>query len=979
MKKIFACFLILAIAFSIFSGLTIFALETEGFAFTDPDEIYKLENVPDKNPLTFEAEIYFPQNTSNSSRGGVIIGNYGAGGRCINLEIYTNGNPRLYWVSPEGTAVNAVFNNVNVYNGQWTHLAVVVDITGDQAHCYVNGELAQTLSFVDASDVVCFKTFFVGGDYRSENAQYFKGRIKSLAIYSDMRTAQEIQSDMTALDKSDLIIAYDFKNINETSPSKFTDLSDNQNDANATLAPGTDQTILDKIVFAGKCTGTASYVIDETEEEPIEEPVIGVKLDINAIPGSNKVVHINNALAMADSMVFQGVLTFTTTVYNPNDHDITIGVQLKNGWGDLASNPYREIIVSAGTKRTVTLNVDLSESTNGIKEDINVRYNLVDGYQVGDEIYFSAEDAGTGFVDASTWWVQESTNIATAVTELPELEKVGYAEPVGARIKYTGTNSIVHVTGNYITDTTVTTTIYNTNYHDITVGVQLKDGWNDFDPVPYEEVVIPARFKKTVTLTAEGADPSTINLRYTVVDGLVTGDSIIVSIENVLDSFYTADWYTPESEYATVTELPMLPEVPAPTDQYVQYKINNDETVTIIGFDEDHSGEIVVPYTIAGYPVTKIGAEAFKNCEGLITIILSENLKSIGNGAFDGCDNLENVCYLGTQAQWEDIEIGADNDALLNATISYEYAAGKISGADVEIGSSLTINYFVQSAVNVNRLKMRFTVSTGKVVYVDGVKDEQTGFYKFAYTNINPQCMNDTITAELMLDEKTLATKENYSVKAYCENQLSRTKNELGFNTWNQYDAFKKLLADMLVYGAESQKYMNYNAENLPDTEAWVQEYKSTFTAPTGVKVITGNKDRNNCIKSASLNMANVNKIYFRLILTDANVKVLLNEVEVNKEELDLQKDGTYLLYTDGILATEFDKVFTVTLLDGNDNQLSKIEYNVNAFVQSKNQSTTIGDIVQALNNYGQSAQEFRAALNDNSGEFDIGEEDVVA
>ncbi len=232
MKKIFSLVLVLVLTLSIFSELTVFAVEKEGLAFTDPLGLYKLETAPNKNPITFETDIYFPKNTSGSNRGGVIFGNFGSENRCVSLEIYTNGNPRLYWVSPEGTVLNIVFSKVNVYNGAWTHLAVVADIDADKARCYVNGELIQTLAFKDASEVVCLSTFVVGGDFRSGNAQYFKGRMKSLAVYSDVRTETEIKSDMTSLDKSDLIVAYDFKNIaSEDYPNKLTDLSDNKNNA----------------------------------------------------------------------------------------------------------------------------------------------------------------------------------------------------------------------------------------------------------------------------------------------------------------------------------------------------------------------------------------------------------------------------------------------------------------------------------------------------------------------------------------------------------------------------------------------------------------------------------------------------------------------------------------------------------------------------------------------------------------------------
>ncbi len=203
---------------------------TEGFEFPSTDT-YRMADAADKLPVTFEATLYFPKTMSLSERGGVIIGNYGGATRCINFEIYSNGSPRLYWVDPSGTINNFVFNAVNLYTGEWTHIAVVLD--NMKLYCYINGELAQTLKYGKLSQDLCTDPFVVGGDLRSGNAQYFKGRIKSVAIYSDVRTADEIKADSKAasFDKDGLIAGYDFSAVKAGStPSEIADLSTNGND-----------------------------------------------------------------------------------------------------------------------------------------------------------------------------------------------------------------------------------------------------------------------------------------------------------------------------------------------------------------------------------------------------------------------------------------------------------------------------------------------------------------------------------------------------------------------------------------------------------------------------------------------------------------------------------------------------------------------------------------------------------------------------
>ena len=62
--------------------------------------------------------------------------------------------------------------------------------------CYVDGELKQTLTL--NNNFKAFKekhNMVIGGDHRNGNATYFTGRIESIALWSDVRTASEIKND----------------------------------------------------------------------------------------------------------------------------------------------------------------------------------------------------------------------------------------------------------------------------------------------------------------------------------------------------------------------------------------------------------------------------------------------------------------------------------------------------------------------------------------------------------------------------------------------------------------------------------------------------------------------------------------------------------------------------------------------------------------------------------------------------------------
>ena len=72
-----------------------------------------------------------------------------------------------------------------------------------------------------------------------------------------------------------------------------------------------------------------------------------------------------------------------------------------------------------------------------------------------------------------------------------------------------------------------------------------------------------------------------------------------------------------------------------------------------------------------GSGVTSIGEEAFYICEELTTVTIGSGVTSIGAKAFRSCNKLTDVYYIGSEDMWNRIDIGEENDPLLNATIHF--------------------------------------------------------------------------------------------------------------------------------------------------------------------------------------------------------------------------------------------------------------------------------------------------------------------
>lgn len=77
-------------------------------------------------------------------------------------------------------------------------------------------------------------------------------------------------------------------------------------------------------------------------------------------------------------------------------------------------------------------------------------------------------------------------------------------------------------------------------------------------------------------------------------------------------------------------------------------------------------GEIVIPEGVAS-----VGDGAFLGCSAAEKLSIPASVKSIGEGAFDECMFSGGVYYAGDLARWRTIKLGANNDALSNATLYF--------------------------------------------------------------------------------------------------------------------------------------------------------------------------------------------------------------------------------------------------------------------------------------------------------------------
>ena len=189
--------------------------ERTGISFTATDKYMATKVV--SAPNTFEAWVNIPSTLADGTRGGVILGTYGLGSPNFSFEVHEKGAPRLYVEDSDKAKTNDIdvkFSTVDLRTGTWTHVAIVRDNAAGELRCYINGELKETKSISFTGEIVANSPVCMGGDYRSGNAQYFKGQISSAAMYSDARTQAEIAADMLSYGKDGLLCAYEASEMN---------------------------------------------------------------------------------------------------------------------------------------------------------------------------------------------------------------------------------------------------------------------------------------------------------------------------------------------------------------------------------------------------------------------------------------------------------------------------------------------------------------------------------------------------------------------------------------------------------------------------------------------------------------------------------------------------------------------------------------------------------------------------------------------
>ncbi len=200
----------------------------EGMTFGTHTGRYSFTKALPSMPLTFEATMYFPY-TVTSDYTHIIMSNFQRTPTGFIFEITKGGQPSIMFYDEDDVRTRYTFSSVSVYNGKKTHIAIAADTQNNKIHCYVDGEIAQTLDLtINPLDFSTSQMAF-GTDHREVNLNLFRGALINVACYSDVRTASEIKADMNTQGTDDLILHFDMSEMKYGDTA--VDLSSSKNNA----------------------------------------------------------------------------------------------------------------------------------------------------------------------------------------------------------------------------------------------------------------------------------------------------------------------------------------------------------------------------------------------------------------------------------------------------------------------------------------------------------------------------------------------------------------------------------------------------------------------------------------------------------------------------------------------------------------------------------------------------------------------------
>ena len=302
-------------------------------------------------------------------------------------------------------------------------------------------------------------------------------------------------------------------------------------------------------------------------------------------------------------------------------------------------------------------------------------------------------------------------------------------------------------------------------------------------------------------------------------------------------------------------------------------------------------------------------------------------------------------------------------------TAPEEKPAPVINTVSLSLESSITMNFkvFKNSLSSFDDFYMTFECG-GKEEKVTNYKQDGN-YYVFSYKGINPQLMNDKVTAILHAKngkEEYTSPEKVISVREYAYTMLDRYSSD-------EHSKLRTLLVDLLNYGSATQKYVDYQTDNLANSDltatqkSWASKDAKAFK---NIRNFNYKTISNPTVQWNSCGLVLGNAIMFKVKFTANNVENKTVEITLrnakftyNKNDFKDNGDGTYYVYCNELFAHEVSDEVLLTVYENGVPCSNTMLFSVESYarlVRDNYKGTPLDEMITTMMLYGNSAKEYK-------------------
>ena len=305
-----------------------------------------------------------------------------------------------------------------------------------------------------------------------------------------------------------------------------------------------------------------------------------------------------------------------------------------------------------------------------------------------------------------------------------------------------------------------------------------------------------------------------------------------------------------------------------------------------------------------------------------------------------------------------------------NKTAPEEKPSPVINTVSLSLESSITMNFKVlkSSLSSFDEFYMTFECG-GKEEKVTDYK-ETDKYYVFSYKGINPQLMNDNVTAVLHAKNKSeeyTSPEKIMSVREYAYTMLDRYSGD-------EHSKLRTLLVDLLNYGAAAQIYAGYQTDNLVNSDLtdvqknWASKDTTEFKNIRNLNYKTISNPSAEW-KTCSLVLKNSIMVKVKFSAKDVEnktVEIVLKNTKFTytKDDFVNNGDGTYYVYCNELFANELSDDLLFTIYENGKPCSNTMLFSVESYarlVRDNYKDKPLDKMTTAMMLYGNSAKAYGA------------------